>query len=163
MLAIFFRENACLFQREPRYEHQTHPCLGPPFPLQNPFSAPGTEGTAGPALPSGKAREAGLRRGTSRARVPARPAGAPAGGRRQRPCPSARKPSPATRQAPGAPAGDTAITKPGGATAALTCPEVASCPRRRRRQAGAGFASGCSPCRGARARRRQRRRAHAPP
>lgn len=80
MLAIFFRENACLFQREPRYEHQTHPCLGPPVPLQNPLSAPGTEGTAGPALPSGKAREAGLRRGTSRARVPARPAGAPAGG-----------------------------------------------------------------------------------
>lgn len=118
-------------------------------------------GKPGKARKARKARGAGLSWAPSWARVPVRPAGSsarPFCSQNPAPLPSR---SPAGSRCPRD--GDTGITKPGGATAALTCPAVASCPRRwRRRKASAGFASGYSLCRGARA-RRQRRRAHAPP
>lgn len=160
----------------PRYEHQTPPILGwlrrsryrPALrPVLCPENGrhrgagacpPGTPGNHGKPRKARKARGAGLSWAPSRARVPVRPAGSSALPLRS-PNPA---PLPSRPRCP--PDGDTEITKPGGATAALTCPAVASCPRQRRRKAGAGFASGCSPCRGARARRqRRRRRAHAPP
>lgn len=183
---FFFRENACPFQRgldaaAPRYDHRTLPSFAGQGwvrrsryrPALSPAPCPENRRHrgAGTALPAhsdsrGSRAEVGNTRGPPTCPCRGFLAGGVGTVAAALPCPLLAQRSPAAAPLPGGlrAHGDTGITKPGGGTAALTCPAVASCPRRRRRQASAGFASGCSPCRGARARRRQRRRrAHAPP